>query len=384
MVPVALEAQHGVDQVLEGPGTGQRAVLGHVADQDDRPPLWTWPVPTSWSAHSRTWVTLPGTPVVRRSPGGDGPIDTAWMESTTTRAGSASATAATTAPISVTGRMSSPGGTGTQALGPQAHLVGRLLGRDEQDPVAGRGPGGQYLEEERRLADARLATEQGDRAGHQSTRRAPGRTPPDPVGTAAASDTSTEDSWTGMVESPRASTAWTREPSWASSTRVFHSPQVGQRPAQRAVVDPQSMQRWRFAVLAMPPIVGTGCDIRGDRWRRRPRRPPARRRPVGDDGAVAVRLVGLRSVGGGVGQLHRRRGLDALDGGEGELLLTGDQRRGALHVVGLGGLGRDGLHVDDDGLAGPGTPSTGSSPTAGPRPAAGWPGAAAGRPAVGS
>ena len=41
--------------------------------------------------------------------------------------------------------------------------------------------------------------------------------------------------------------------------------------AQRAVVDPQSMQRWRFAVLAMGPMVGTGCDVRCDR-----RRTPAR------------------------------------------------------------------------------------------------------------
>ena len=87
----------------------------------------------------------------------------------------------------------------------------------------------------------------------------PGTRPPEstrsnsstPVGTAAASDTSTDDNGTGMVERPRASTAWTSDPSWASSTRVFHSPHVGHRPAQRAVVEPQSMHRWRFAVLAM-------------------------------------------------------------------------------------------------------------------------------------
>ncbi len=87
----------------------------------------------------------------------------------------------------------------------------------------------------------------------------PGTSPPEstrsnsstPVGITAASDTSTADNWSGIVSRPRASTAWTREPSWASSTRVFHSPQVGHLPAHRAVVDPQSMQRWRFAVLAM-------------------------------------------------------------------------------------------------------------------------------------
>ena len=88
----------------------------------------------------------------------------------------------------------------------------------------------------------------------------PGTSPPEstrsnsstPVGIAAASETSTDAS--GMVIDDRssASTARTRGVSCDSSTRVFHSPQVGQRPAQRAVVDPQSMQRCRFAVLAMP------------------------------------------------------------------------------------------------------------------------------------
>ena len=34
-VPLALEAEHGVDEVLEGLGTGDRTVLRHVADEDD-------------------------------------------------------------------------------------------------------------------------------------------------------------------------------------------------------------------------------------------------------------------------------------------------------------------------------------------------------------
>ena len=56
--------------------------------------------------------------------------------------------------------------------------MGRLLGRHQQDPVAGRGPGGQDLEEQRRLADPGLAPEQGDRARVPAPRTAPGRTPP--------------------------------------------------------------------------------------------------------------------------------------------------------------------------------------------------------------
>ena len=146
-----------------------------------------------------------------------------------------------------------PGRDGAQPLGPQAHLVGRLLGRHQQDPVAGRGPGRQHLEQQGRLADARLAAEQGDRARAPGRPRAPGRTPPPRSGTAAASDTSTEDRGTGMarqVEVVHRPDQRTRAA--ASSTRVFHSPQVGHRPAHRAVVEPQSMQRWRLAVFAMP------------------------------------------------------------------------------------------------------------------------------------
>ena len=33
VVPVALEREHGVDDVLEHPGAGERAVLGDVADE---------------------------------------------------------------------------------------------------------------------------------------------------------------------------------------------------------------------------------------------------------------------------------------------------------------------------------------------------------------
>ena len=35
VVPVALEREHGVDDVLEHSRAGERAVLGDVADEDD-------------------------------------------------------------------------------------------------------------------------------------------------------------------------------------------------------------------------------------------------------------------------------------------------------------------------------------------------------------
>ena len=55
-----------------------------------------------------------------------------------------------------------------EPLGPQAHLLGRLLGGDVEAAAAVLGQPGQRLQEQRGLADAGLAAEQGDRAGHQA------------------------------------------------------------------------------------------------------------------------------------------------------------------------------------------------------------------------
>ena len=207
--------------------------------------------PTSWSAHSRTWPIDPGTPVARRSPGVAGPTATAWIESITTRSGSDSTTALITWPTSVADRINNPGGTG-----PSRSARRRTWWADSSaDTSSTRWPAAD------RAASTWSSSVDLPMPGSPPRRvTEPGTSPPDrtrsnsstPVGTAAASDTSTEDSGTGMPDRSSSSTARTSGPRAASSTRVFHSPQVGQRPAQRAVVEPQSMQRWRLAVFAIP------------------------------------------------------------------------------------------------------------------------------------
>ena len=86
VVAVALDDQHRVDQVLERPGPGQVAVLGDVADQDERRALAPWP---AGPAARRRPAPGPRTPAARRPAGSA----TVWIESTTTRSGPTVATA---------------------------------------------------------------------------------------------------------------------------------------------------------------------------------------------------------------------------------------------------------------------------------------------------
>src|SRR5690606_8019798 len=55
---------------------------------------------------------------------------------------------------------------GAEPLGPALDLLGGLLGGDVQAAVARPGQPGQRLEQQRGLADAGLAAEERDRAGH--------------------------------------------------------------------------------------------------------------------------------------------------------------------------------------------------------------------------
>ena len=56
---------------------------------------------------------------------------------------------------------------GAEALGPAAHLLPALFGRHVEHGAPERRLGGEDLEQQRAFADARLATEQRDRAGHE-------------------------------------------------------------------------------------------------------------------------------------------------------------------------------------------------------------------------
>ena len=145
------------------------SVRGPASD----PSLVTWPTstmatcrdlarPTSWSAHSRTWVTLPGTPVARRSPSVGGPdrhgldgVDHHQIGLGLDHGGDHRA--------DVGGRTGSAARAGP---GPSRSARSRTWWADSSAETSstrwpGRGPGRQHLEQQGGLADARLAARGG-------------------------------------------------------------------------------------------------------------------------------------------------------------------------------------------------------------------------------
>ena len=170
-VALALERQHDVDEVLERLGAGQAAVLGDVADEDDR----------RRRARGRTPPAAPPT----RAPGRPSPAGpsspssvSVWIESTTSSAGSQPVGGLDDALDVGLGehvRRASPAAPVGQAeaRGAQAG-AGRPTPRPTRTarvpaPSSGsRAMPAAALEHERRLADARLAAEQDERAGHEA------------------------------------------------------------------------------------------------------------------------------------------------------------------------------------------------------------------------
>ena len=129
----------------------------------------------------------------------------------------------------------------------------------------GLGQPGQRLEEQRGLADARLAAEQRDRARARARPAAPGRAPPSSVGRAAHASVSTSAIGIGTpaVDSARP-TALAATGCSISSTSVFHASQAAQRPAHFGSAAPQSVHRYTVLVRAMAPNLRTPCDSRQD------------------------------------------------------------------------------------------------------------------------
>ena len=180
------------------------------------------------------------------------------MESTTTRSGAVSATALCTAVTSVPDRMRRLGGTG-----PRRSARRRTWWADSSaETRRARCPAAA-----RATSTCKSSVDLPIPGSPPSKVTEPGTRPPEstrsnsstPVGTAAASATSTEARGTGMAPRSRSPTARSSEPSRASSTRVFHSPHVGHRPTHRAEMEPQSRQRCRLAVLAIPCMLRRGC-----------------------------------------------------------------------------------------------------------------------------
>ncbi len=159
---VSLELQHGVDDVFEHPWPRQATFLGDVPHEHDRHAALLCLVdqPLCAAAH------LSDTAGQRRETGighcldrvdhhelGVGRVD--GVEDV--RQGRFGVQ-----PEIVSG--------GAQTLGASLDLLRTLLGGDVQ---GGATPRREQLQQQRALADARLATQQGDRTGHQATAEHP-------------------------------------------------------------------------------------------------------------------------------------------------------------------------------------------------------------------
>ena len=157
VVAVALELQDGVDHVLEHPWAGEPAVLGDVADEDDRhvavlrfddQALCATPDLTDAARQGGRGGIVDGLDRVDDHELGFRGVD---------RGDDVRQRRLGVQPQVVADR--------SQPQRPSLDLVRALLGRDVQRRAA---PGGEQLEQQRALADAGLTAEQRDRAGHEA------------------------------------------------------------------------------------------------------------------------------------------------------------------------------------------------------------------------
>ena len=162
VVPVALEGEDGVDQVLQGARPGRVALFRDVPDDHDGRPRGAGGL-TQLLDHGPDLRQAPRRPRrSRRTQGLDrvedhqrGPMLLDGGERV----------------VEIGGREDEQGGRhGAEASSPGAHGGGGLLGGDEQRGRTQQRRTEQHLERQRRLADARLAVEEGERPGRQAAR----------------------------------------------------------------------------------------------------------------------------------------------------------------------------------------------------------------------
>ena len=151
---------------------------------------------------------------------------------------------ASTAGNDVSATMSRPGCERAEPLGAQAHLLGRLLAAHEQAPRARGGHRAERLEQQRALADARLAADQRDRARDEPAAEHPVELghPGGPARRAERVDLGERHRAAQRgARSDRRRRTGGRRP--APRRRVPHSPQSGQRPSHFGGLVPQASHR---------------------------------------------------------------------------------------------------------------------------------------------
>ena len=239
MASLAFEAEHGIDHMLEHARAGDGAVLGDVADEDERRQPLSLAKRISSCGRGADLADRPRRALDQvRIHGLDRIDDEQRRRRRFAERGQ---------DVAHRGRRGEPerGRAEAEPARAQPHLIRRLLAGNISDGKALRGDLRGRLQQQGRLADAGIAADQACRAGDEAAAERPvelgdaGRDPR-PAARRRASRP------TRSIRRPpprrlcRAEKGVTT-PS-ASSTRLFHSLQSAHCPAQRGLTEPQSWQ----------------------------------------------------------------------------------------------------------------------------------------------
>ena len=159
-VAVTLEVQHHVDEVFQRAGPAIAPSLVTCPTRTIATPV-DFAVAVSAVVTARTWVTPPTTPSTS-------PAVIVCTESTTTRLGLHRLDVAQNRLHVGLGGQEDLVVRASGALGAHPDLTGRLLAGHVQRAAPGLGPPVHHLEQQRRLAHARIAGQQAHRAGHHT------------------------------------------------------------------------------------------------------------------------------------------------------------------------------------------------------------------------
>jgi hypothetical protein len=157
---VALEVEHGVDQMLEHARAGERAFLGDVPDDEARRAR-------ALARRHQHGGRLPhlADAAGRRAE----PVGVQRLDGVDDRCDGLASRDLVDGDLGRgLGEDQHAGAAEPQAIGAQPHLLGRLLTGDVEDGQPLRGERAARLERERRLSDAGIAAEQNDGAGDET------------------------------------------------------------------------------------------------------------------------------------------------------------------------------------------------------------------------
>ena len=159
VVPVALELEHAVDEVLEHARARDGAVLGHVPDEDGRD--------ARLLRHAKQAPGAPRAPAPP-SPGAD-PSSGAWSVCTEsiTQTSGRSALERGADDVEIGLRQDRDLVRPTEPAGAERDLRHGLLSRDEQRPPPGARDGAERAQQQRRLADSRLSADEDEGRRHE-------------------------------------------------------------------------------------------------------------------------------------------------------------------------------------------------------------------------